>query len=311
MRALRKGDGAMLELGAGQAAPADVIKEGSDATFMQDVVEASKEAAVIVDFWAPWCGPCKQLGPALEAAVKAKKGAARLVKIDVDKHQQIAAQLRVQSIPAVFAFVDGQPVDGFMGAMAPGEVQAFVDRVVAQGPGGDPIAEALDQADQMLEQGAASDAMQVFGAVLQEKPEEPRAIGGLARAYLAAGDVERAKQTLDAAPALKQHEAPIQAARSAIELAEATADVGETAELRARLEADPNDHQARLDLALALIAKRDNAAAVDELLELFRRDRDWNDGAAKAQLVKLFDSLGPKDPLVASGRRRLSSMMFA
>ena len=302
----------MLELGAGQAgAPADAIKDGSDATFMQDVVEASREAAVIVDFWAPWCGPCKTLGPALEAAVKAKKGAVRLVKIDVDKHQQIAGQLRVQSIPAVFAFVDGQPVDGFMGALPPAEIQAFVDRVAAQGPGGDPIAAALDQAEQMLEEGAASEAMQVFAAVLGEKPEEARAIGGLARAYLAAGDVDRAKQTLDAAPAIKQHEAPIQAARSAIELAEATAEVGETAELRARLETDPNDHEARFDLALALIAKRDHAGAVDELLELFRRDREWRDGAAKEQLVKLFETLGPKDPLVAKGRRRLSSMMFA
>jgi putative thioredoxin len=301
----------MLELGGQPEAGADVIKDGTDATFMEDVVDASKEAAVIVDFWAPWCGPCKQLGPALEAAVKAKKGAVRLVKIDVDKNQMVAGQLRVQSIPAVFAFVDGQPVDGFMGALPPSEIQAFVDRVAAQGPGGDPIAAALDQAEAMLEEGAASDAMQVFAAVLQEKPEEARAIGGLARAYLAIGDVARAKATLDAAPPLKQHEGPIQAARSAIELTEATADVGETAELRARLDANPDDHQARLDLALALIAARDHEAAIEELLEIVRRDRDWNEGAARAQLFKLFDTLGPKDPRAAKGRRRLSSILFA
>ena len=300
----------MLELGGQSQAP-DLMKDATDASFMKDVVEASREAAIIVDFWAPWCGPCKQLTPALEAAVKAKQGAVKLVKVNVDENQQIAAQLRVQSIPAVYAFVDGQPVDGFMGALPPGEVKAFVDRVAAQGPGGDPIATALDQAEEMLEQGAASDAMQVFAAILGEKADEPRAVGGLARAYLAIGDIERAKATLDAAPVLKQHEAPIQAARSAIELAEATADVGETADLRARLDAAPDDHQARLDLALALIAEKDHAAAVDELLELFRRDREWNDGAAREQLIKLFDSLGPKDPVAAKGRRRLSSMLFA
>ncbi len=303
----------MVELGTatpGHDSPA-AVRDGSDATFMADVIEASREAAVIVDFWAPWCGPCKQLGPALEAAVKATKGRARLVKIDVDRNQMIAGQLRVQSIPAVFAFVNGQPVDGFMGALAPSEVQAFVERVAAQGAGGDPVAEALDQADAMLEEGAAGDAAEVFAAILGEKPDELRAIGGLARAYLALGDLDRAKATLSSAPPIKAHEAPIQAARSAIELAEASADTGETDDLRARLAADPADHQARHDLALALLAKRDPAGAIDELLELFRRDREWNEGAARVQLVKIFESLGPKDPLVARGRRRLSSMIFS
>jgi putative thioredoxin len=306
----------MIELGAAKPAnPAgaagDVIREGSDASFMADVIDASREAAVIVDFWATWCGPCKQLTPALEAAVRKAKGRARLVKIDVDQNPMVAQQLRVQSIPTVYAFVDGQPVDAFQGALAPSEVEAFVQRVAAMGPGGDPVAEALEQAEQMLADGAAADAAQVFAAVLGERPEEARAIGGLARAYLALGDVERARATLDAVPAAKRHEAPVAAARSALELAEATAETGETAELRARLETNPDDHQARHDLALALIAQRDHAGAVDELLELFRRDRDWNEGAAREQLVKLFDSLGPKDPLVAKGRRRLSSMMFA
>ncbi len=302
----------MLELGAKTAAAAPAaVKDATDQSFMADVVDASREAAIIVDFWAPWCGPCKTLTPALEAAVARTGGRARLVKIDVDANQMVASQLRVQSIPAVFAFVDGQPVDGFMGALPVSEVEAFVKRVAAMGPGGDPIAEALDQADAMLEEGAAADAAEVYSAILGEAPDTLRATGGLARAYLALGDKDRARALLDAVPPIKAHEAPIQAARSALDLAEQTAEVGETAELRARLDADPADHQARFDLALALIAGRDNAGALDELLELFRRDREWSDGAAKAQLVKLFDSLGPKDPLVAKGRRRLASMMFA
>ena len=300
----------MLELGDKAAGAADLVKDGSDATFMADVIEASRDAAVLVDVWAPWCGPCTQLGPALEAAVAGAKGRARLVKIDVDRNQAVAGQLRVQSIPAVFAFVDGQPVDGFMGALPASEVKAFVDRVAAMGPGGDPLADALDQADEMLEKGEAAEAAQIYAAVAGEAPDETRAIGGLARAYLALGDVEHARAALEACPPAKAGDAAIAAARAAIELAEATAETGETEELRARLAADPDDHQARFDLAMALIGARDPAGAVDELLELFRRDREWNEGAARAQLFKLFDSLGPKDPLVAKGRRRLSSMIF-
>jgi putative thioredoxin len=304
----------MLGLGAKQGgAPADDgVKDGSDATFMADVIEASRSAAVIVDFWAPWCGPCKQLGPALEAAVKATKGRARLVKIDVDRHQAVAGQLRVQSIPAVFAFVNGQPVDGFMGALAPSEVKAFVDRVAAMGAGGDPLAEALEAAEEMLEQGAAADAAQVYAAVLEENPEEAKAIGGLARAYLALGDIPRARAALEACPPKKAGDAAIAAARAAIDLAEAAAGApGETRALEARLAANPDDHEARFELATALIAAKDNEGAIEALLELFRRDREWSEGAARAQLFKLFDSLGPKDPLVAKGRRRLSSMIFA
>lgn len=305
----------MLELGTGgnTAADVDIVKEGSDESFMADVIEASRDAAVIVDFQAEWCGPCKTLGPALETAVKKAKGAVRLVKIDIDRNQQFAAQLRVQSIPAVFAFVNGQPVDGFMGAVAPSEIQAFVDRVAKMGPG-DPsggLDDALDAAEEMLAQGAAGDAAQTFAAILGEDPENARAVAGLARAFIAAGQMDQAKAALDAAPEAIAGAPEITAVRAQIELAELAAGAGETAELRAKVEADPADHQARYDFALALLGQGQTEEAVNELLELFRRDREWSDAAAKTQLFKIFESLGDKDPVALKGRRRLSSMIFA
>jgi putative thioredoxin len=302
----------MNVLGKSPAAAAGtkgVVRDGTEASFMADVIHASREVPVIVDFWAPWCGPCRQLGPALEKAVTEQKGKVRLVKINVDKNQRIAAQLRVQSIPAVFAFLDGQPVDGFMGAIPPSEVNAFVRRLAGMA-GASGRDEALGQAEQMLAEGAAADAAQVFAAVLSEDPLNARALAGLARAELAAGGIEQAKQTLASAPAAIASDPAIAAARAAVELAEQTQDTGEVAELRARVEADPDDHQARFELALALLARNEREAAVDELLEIFRRDREWNGGAAKEQLFKLFDSLGPKDPVTLKGRRRLSSMIF-
>jgi len=308
----------MIELGSGPVTPeanqgpqaGDLVKETTDASFMADVIEASRETPVIVDFWAPWCGPCKQLTPLLEQTVAAAKGAVKMVKVNIDQNQQVAAQLRVQSIPAVFAFAGGQPVDAFMGALPASEVKAFVKKLIDLG-GGNGLDEALDQADELLETGAAADAAQVYAAILAEDPANPRALGGLARAHLAAGNLEMAKQTLAMAAPEIANDPAIVAARAAIELAELTQDTGEVADLKAKLDANADDHQARYDLALALLAGKDSDGAVEALLELFRRDREWNDGAAKAQLFKLFDSLGPKDPLTLKGRRRLSSMIFA
>jgi putative thioredoxin len=287
------------------------IKDGTEATFMADVIEASAEVPVVVDFWAPWCGPCKTLGPALEKAVTEARGKVRLVKIDVDRDQRLAAQMRVQSIPAVFAFVGGQPVDGFMGAQTPAQVKAFIDRVVALGGAGGGLEEALAAADEMLAQGAAADAAQTYAAILGEDEGNVAALAGLARAHLAMGEVAQAKALLDLAPADKAADPSLAAVRAQIELLEASAGAGEAADLRAALERDPDDHQARFDLATALVAEGDADGAIDALLELYRRDGAWNDGAAKAQLFKIFDSLGPKSPAAQRGRRRLSSMIFA
>lgn len=302
----------MLNLGQ-SATPAnggENIKDATDATFMADVVEASKEAPVIVDFWAPWCGPCKTLGPLLEQAVTATNGKVRMVKVNVDENQMIAAQLQVRSIPTVYAFVDGQPVDAFQGAVSPAEVQEFVKRL-ADGANADVIGEALEQGEQMLEQGAAAEAAQIFAMVLQQDPENAPAFGGMIRAAVIAGDLDRAEQMLAQVPEAVADHAAIAAARGALDLARQAEGAGETRELREKLEKSPDDHQARFDLAIALLAERDNAGAVDELLELFRRDREWNEGAAREQLMKIFDTLGPKDPIALAGRRRLSSMIFA
>ena len=299
----------MIDLGAAAGPGAAPVKDVTDQSFATDVLDASNEVPVIVDFWAPWCGPCKTLGPMLEEAVAKTNGKVRMVKVNVDENQMVAGQLRVQSIPAVFAFSGGRPVDGFMGAVPRTEIDAFIKRLIdGAGAGFD---EALEAAEQMLSEGAITDAAQTFTAILQEDPEEIRAIGGLIRAALASGQVDEAKQMLARIPAAKADDPAIAKARAEIELAEQAADAGETAEMRARLEANPDDHQARFDLAVALSAAHQNQEAIDELLEIFRRDREWNDGAAKDQLFKIFDALGPKDPVALTGRRRLSSMIFA
>ncbi len=300
-----------MDLMAKAAGKDDLIKDGTDQSFMADVVEASMDTPVIVDFWATWCGPCKQLGPALEQAVRDAKGKVRLVKIDVDKNPQIAAQLRVQSIPAVFGFAGGQPVDAFMGAQTASQIKAFIDRLIAAGGPDAGLEEALAAAEEMLAEGAVADAAQTFAAILAEDEGNLKALSGLARAHLAMGDLEQAKDILALAPKEKVSDPLIAGVRAQIELAEASAGAGEAGALLAAVEANPDDHQARYDLALAQVAEGDADAAVDTLLELFRRDREWNDGAAKTQLFKLFDSLGPKSDAAAKGRRRLSSMIFS
>ncbi len=299
-----------MDLKIAPAAKVVPIKDGTDASFLADVVDASMETPVIVDFWAPWCGPCKQLTPALEKAVTEAKGKVRLVKIDVDKNPMVAGQMRVQSIPAVFGFAGGQPVDGFLGAQTPAQIKAFVDRLIAAGGGGAGLDEALTAAEEMLAEGAVADAAQTFAAILAEDEGNVRALAGLARAHLALGDFAKAKGVLALALKGKERDTLIASVRAQIELAEASAGAGEADEFTAALARDPNDHKARFDLALAQVAKGDAEGAIDSLLELFRRDREWNDGAAKTQLFTVFDSLGPKSEVAQRGRRRLSSMIF-
>jgi len=301
----------MLEFGQKPApASGDLIKDATEATFMQDVIEASREVPVVVDFWAAWCGPCKTLGPMLEAAVTEARGKVRMVKVDVDQNQRIAAQLRIQSIPTVYAFWQGQPVDGFQGAIPQSEIRAFIGRLSSlAGDGG--LGEAVAAAEAMLAEGAATDAAQTFAAVLAEEPEHAGAYAGLVRAHLALGNEEQAEALLNNAPAKIAAAPEVEAARAQLALMRQAANAGPVAELRAAVEANPSDHQARFELATALHAAGRVEEAIDELLELFRRDREWNGGAAKTQLFTIFDSLKPNDPLVQKGRRRLSSMIFA
>ncbi len=304
----------MLELGAnpGDTPAADVIKDGTDASFMQDVIEASQTVPVIVDFWAPWCGPCKTLGPAIEAAVTAAGGRVKLVKIDVDANQMYAGQLRVQSIPTVYAFYQGQPVDGFQGALPPSEIQAFVDKVAnLAGEPDNGLADAIEAAEAMLAEGAAADAAETFAAILQEDPVNAAAYAGLVQAYLALEDVDQAEAILNGAPAEISDDPALEAVHAQIALARQASAAGPIQELMDKVEADPADKQARLDLAIAMHANGDTAEAVDVLLALFKMDRDWNDGAAKAQLFTIFDALKPNDPIVLNGRRKLSSLIFA
>ncbi len=306
----------MLGMGMKSTAPAaGVIKDATEATFMEDVVNASQEVPVVVDFWATWCGPCKTLGPLLEDAVKKVHGKVRMVKVDIDQNQRLAQTLArqglpLQSIPTVVAFWQGRVADMFQGALPASEIKAFVDRVAKlAGDGG--VAEALDAAEALLADGAAVDAAQAFAVVLGQEPENATAYSGLVRAHVALGDLDQAEAVLNGAPAEISESPEIEAAFAQIELARQAANAGPVGDLRATVSANPDNHQARFDLALALHSSGDVQGAVDELLELFRRDRDWNDGAARTQLFTIFDSMKPQDPIVLSGRRRLSSMIFA
>lgn len=304
-----------MDLGLSTApAEGDLIKDSSEAEFMADVVEASKTVPVIVDFWAPWCGPCKTLGPMLEAAVTAAKGAVRMVKVNVDQAQMLAGQLQIQSIPTVYAFYQGQPIDGFQGAQPGSEIQAFVERVI-KAAGGESPAEALDEAAQaaedMLLEGAAVDAAQTFAAILGEDPNHAGAYGGLVRAHIALNDLDQAEAILNGAPAEISGTPELEAAHAQLALARQAENAGPVAELQAQVDSDPDNHQARYDLAQALYASGNGEAAVDHLLEIFRRDREWNDAAAKAQLFTIFEALKPNDPIALNGRRKLSSMIFA
>ena len=285
----------------------DIIKDATDASFMADVVEASKTTPVIVDFWATWCGPCRQLGPALEKAVTAAKGAVKLVKVDIDKNPAYAGQLRVQSIPAVFAFVDGRPVDGFMGALPDSQVKAFVDRL-AKKNGGSPIDELLELARESLELGDTGGAAQAYAQALQMDPQNAKAIGGMARLYQQGGDLERAREVLEMAPP-DARDPDIDSVRAALALAEAAP--SETAEFERRIAADAEDHEARVEYAKALAASGRMAEAVDQLVESIRRDRAWNDEAARKQLLTIFEAAGPMSEVAKQGRRKLSAILFS
>jgi putative thioredoxin len=299
----------MLQTGEATAAEG-LIKDTTTQTFVKDVIEESKRQPVLVDFWAEWCGPCKQLGPVLEKVVRAAKGKVKLVKMDIDKHPSIPGQLGIQSIPAVFAFVNGQPVDGFLGALPESQVTAFIERVTKDRIGGEEK-DLLKAADDALAQGDAAGAAELYAGVLAQDSANVAALAGLARSYVRTGAIEQAKQTLALVPEAKRNDAAVAAARAALELAEQAQSVGPLSELEQKVAANPLDHQARFDLAVALNSKGRRQEAVDNLLEIVKRDRKWNDDGARKQLVQFFEAWGPTDEATVNGRKRLSSVLFA
>ncbi|WP_425595951.1 thioredoxin [Roseibium album] len=288
----------------------DLIFDVTTQTFMADVLEASRQQPVLVDFWAPWCGPCKQLTPIIEAAVKAAGGTVRLAKMNIDDHPEIAGQMGIQSIPAVVAFKDGQPVDGFMGAQQESQVKAFIEKLGGPAPANEANA-YLEQATELLAANDFAQAAQLFGAVMQMEPENVKALAGLAQCYLGADELERAKQALELVPEDKRSDEAYTAAVAALDLAEQAASLGDLAEFHNRIASNPLDHQARFDLALGLNGKGDKEGAVDQLIEIVRNDREWNEDGARMQLLQFFEAWGFKDPASNYGRRKLSAVLFS
>ena len=295
-----------------QAAP-DLIKETTTQTFVKDVIEESKRQPVLIDIWAPWCGPCRQLTPILEKAVKNAKGRVKLVKMNIDEHPQIPGQMGIQSIPAVIAFVNGQPADGFMGAVPESQVNAFIEKITKGVPAaGEPnLTEILAEADAVLAEGDAAAAAQIYAEVLAHDATNIAALAGLAKCYMTSGAVEQAKQTLAMVPESKRNDAAVKAVQAAIDLAEQAQSVGPIAELEQKVAANPLDHQARFDLATALNAMNKRAEATEQLLAIVKRDRKWNDDGARKQLVQFFEAWGGTDEATVEGRRRLSTILFS
>ncbi len=295
--------------GAGLTGAGDIVKDTTTANFAKDVLEASKQALVLVDFWAPWCGPCKQLGPILEKVVRSYNGAVRLVKMNTDEHPSIAGQLRVQSLPTVYAFRDGRPLDGFMGAQPESAIRQFIDRLVGEDKAAD-IGEALKAAADVLASGDLQQAAEIYASILQEDAQNAEALAGLAQCYIKSNDYPRAEQTIGLVPPDKRNIAAVAAVHAALELAKQGEKAGDTAELEAAIAANPKNYQARIDLSIALAASGKKHEAVDQLIEAIRLDRKWEDEAARKQLVKFFEAWGFKDEAAVEGRRKLSSVLF-